>query len=156
MKKGFTLVEVLVVVLIIGILTSVALPNYKRSIEKTRATEAMNTIKAANDAVYAYAAERNKCPEDWRKILVSIPGEQTSEYEIVGKYFEYYLNAAEGAPIPGTLCGGVVANRIGGGYQIWNPYATTESGKRTLACTASSKAGIGVCKSLGIYTTTAP
>ena len=63
MKKGFTLVEVLVVVLIIGILTSVALPNYKRSIEKTRATEAMNTIKSANDAVYAYAAERNKCPE---------------------------------------------------------------------------------------------
>lgn len=156
MKKGFTLVEVLVVVLIIGILTSVALPNYKRSIEKTRATEAMNTIKSANDAVYAYAAERNKCPDNWRKILVSIPGEQTSEYEIVGKYFEYYLNAAEGAPIPGTLCGGVVANRIGGGYQIWNPYATTESGKRTLACTSTNKAGVGICKSLGIYTTATP
>ncbi len=157
MKKGFTLVEILVVVLIIGILSSVALPNYKRSIEKTRATEAMSTVKAVNDGVYAYAAERNKCPETFKKILISVPGELDSSGTIVtSKYFEYYLNAAGNAPIPGTECGGVVAQRIGGEYALWNPYATMESGKRTMACTASSKAGIGVCKSLGIYTTTAP
>ncbi|MBR3603279.1 MAG: prepilin-type N-terminal cleavage/methylation domain-containing protein [Elusimicrobiaceae bacterium] len=152
MKKGFTLTELLMVVVIVGILSTIALPGYQRSIEKTRATEAMNILKTANDAVYAFAAERNKCPESFKKILVTIPGEKTSDTLITGKYFRYHLNAAVNAYIPGTGCGGIIAERIGGEYQIWNPYATTEAGKRTLACNSNTEAGIKICRSLGIYT----
>ena len=153
MKQGFTLIELLVVVLIIGILTAIAMPNYSRAIEKSRATEAMNIVKAANDAVYSYAAERAVCPASFDKLLIGIPG-IVSGTTATTKDFTYQLNAATNAPIPGTNCGGVVAERKGGKYKIWNPYkvidATTK--KRTLACTGD----VGTCKALGLYTTETP
>lgn len=159
LRGGFTLIELLVVVLIIGVLTSIALPNYTRSVEKARATEAMNIIKSVNDAVYAYAAERNACPASFDKVLVGIPGTKTSDTVITGKYFKYTLNAATNAVIPGTACGGVVAERTEGDvYRIWNPYAVIDAStkKRTLACTSSTARGQGICKTLGIYTASTP
>ena len=159
MKKGFTLVELMTVVLIIGVLSAVALPNYQKSIEKTRATEAMNAVKAANEAVYTYATERNKCPDSFRKLLISIPGEEKFSGQVVGKYFTYHLNAAAGGIIPGTSCKGVLADRnsTSVNYQIWNPYTVNpQTKKRGLACSSSQQAGIKVCKSLGIYTEQSP
>ncbi len=158
MNKGFTLLELLVTVMIIGILSSIALPNYTRSVEKARATEAMNIVKAANDAVYAYAAERNKCPESFQKILVSIPGTKVDDVTVNGKYFAYKLNAATLAPIFGTDCGGVVAERLDTAvkYRIWNPYGQGGSGKRTLACKGDTPRAENICKSLGMLSTQSP
>ena len=49
-KLGFTLVEMLAVVLIIGILTVVAVPQYRRAIQKAEATEAMHMLRVIYDS----------------------------------------------------------------------------------------------------------
>ena len=54
MKKAFTLIEVLVVVLIIGILAAVALPQYQKTVEKTKAVQAWTILKALAQAEQTY------------------------------------------------------------------------------------------------------
>lgn len=157
MKKGFTLVEMLVVVMIIGILSSMALPNYMRSIEKSRATEAMTLLKSLNDAVYAYSAEKSSCPPSFSKLLIEVPGTKVSDTEVRTKYFAYKLNAATAHQIPGTGCPGVVAQRLSGDiYRIWNPYGQVSGGQRTLACNGDNDRAIAICKSMNIYTSSRP
>ena len=48
-KKGFTLMEVMVVVLIIGVLSAVAYPMYNKSVIKARAVEAINFLQIVQD-----------------------------------------------------------------------------------------------------------
>ena len=60
MKKGFTLIELLAVVLIVGILTAISLPQYRKSLERTRVAEARQMLPAIYDACDRIVAE-NGC-----------------------------------------------------------------------------------------------
>ncbi len=55
-RKGFTLVELLMVVIIIGILVTLAVPNYYRSIERTKAGKAKAAMDAIRKAQLQYRA----------------------------------------------------------------------------------------------------
>jgi len=59
---GFTLIEVLVVVLIIGILTSVALPQYQKSVVKARIAEAKILVNTLYYSLERYKAEHLAYP----------------------------------------------------------------------------------------------
>ncbi len=49
-KQAFTLIEMLTVVMIIGILTAVVLPQYRRAIQKAEASEAVAMLRVIHDS----------------------------------------------------------------------------------------------------------
>ena len=161
-KTGFTLVEVLTVVVIIAVLTSIALPKYARAIERSRATEAMVSIKALNDAVYAYYVDKGTCPRKFSLLIVTLPlidGSSMSERVVSTKFFTFTLDAVNVPYIPGTECRGTLAKRRNGGkyyYGIYNPYQPINGQASSLACTPvggtadQRAASIEICESLGM------
>lgn len=58
-RAGFTLVELMIVVAIIGVLAAIAVPNYQNYAAKARMTEATIGLSAAYKAEKAYSAENN-------------------------------------------------------------------------------------------------
>ncbi len=56
-NRGLTLVELLVVVLIIGLLAAVAVPQYNKAVRKAHGTEALTALDALDKAVAAYYLE---------------------------------------------------------------------------------------------------
>ncbi len=80
---GFTLIELLVVVLIIGILAAVAVPQYKKAVEKTRLSEAVLTISSMQKAANLYVL--------------------THGYPFLTEGFVYFLETEDLLDIVGTL-----------------------------------------------------
>jgi type IV pilus assembly protein PilA len=63
-ESGFTLIEVMVVVAIIGILVAVAVPQYQDYIARSRVVEGMNLSSSAKLAVTEAFASRGTIPMD--------------------------------------------------------------------------------------------
>ena len=64
-KKGFSLVELMVVVAIIGILASIAVPSLQKYMAKARQAEAKTSLASLYTAEKAFFAEYNTYSGDW-------------------------------------------------------------------------------------------
>src|SRR5271169_843706 len=59
-SRGFTLVEIMIVVAIIALLASIAVPNFLRARKRTQATRILEDLRMLDNATDEYAIEFNK------------------------------------------------------------------------------------------------
>ncbi len=118
-KGGFTLVEMMIVVAIIAILASVAIPQYTKYVRKSETAEAVRFLKQMVDAQSTYRASHQKfyvSPNDMNKTL------QVLNVDSPGGEFEYGMKAGDTTVL-------VRANKIGESDYIYMFYPVTNSDK---------------------------
>jgi prepilin-type N-terminal cleavage/methylation domain-containing protein len=59
-RRGFTLVEIMIVVAIIALLASIAVPNFLRARKRSQASKIMEDLRQLDSANDEYAMENNK------------------------------------------------------------------------------------------------
>ncbi|MBV9462679.1 MAG: prepilin-type N-terminal cleavage/methylation domain-containing protein [Verrucomicrobiae bacterium] len=63
-RAGFTLVEIMIVVAIIGLLAAIAVPSFIRARKRSQATTVLNELRQVDGAIDQYALENNKTSAD--------------------------------------------------------------------------------------------
>ncbi len=133
-NQGFTLIELMIVVAIIGILAAVALPAYQTYTAKSKFSEVVNSTAAIKTAVELCALDRagvGACTDG-----VTGPGYQISALAAYG-------NVASVATTAGVITAtAVTGNGLAGETYILTP---TFAGGQTTCAKSGSCGAVGFC-----------
>tara|TARA_B100001971_G_C17746007_1_gene313072 strand:+ start:13 stop:483 length:471 start_codon:yes stop_codon:yes gene_type:complete len=95
-QSGFTLIELMIVVAIIGILAAIAIPQYQNYTARAQASEALSLASGGKVALAEYFNTNGDFPVDNTTARMSAAG------DIEGKYVETVTVSADNASTPKT------------------------------------------------------
>jgi prepilin-type N-terminal cleavage/methylation domain-containing protein len=86
-NKGFTLIELMIVVAIIAILAAIAIPNFLSFVSKTRASEVQSNLAAIYKAELSFFGEMNRFSDSFVEIRWVPEGMAYYTYSVGTEYF---------------------------------------------------------------------
>ena len=113
-NNGFTLIELLIVVLIIGVLTAVALPGYRKAVERSRVSDALTTMQAIAKSEHGWYLNNNSYTKDFANLDIEING-TINEGALETDFYTYEL-----------LDTGILAERNNGDYSLYKDYESSQ------------------------------
>jgi prepilin-type N-terminal cleavage/methylation domain-containing protein len=121
-RKGFTLIELLVVVLILGVLASIGAPQYMKTVETSKATDAVGLVQMLANAQRMCIVDNGAASCGSRTNLIT--RKYMADHDWNGAPYNYQTCPG------GTCCGGsavACAVRKSGTYAGWG-YRISDSG----------------------------
>ena len=75
-QAGFTLVELAVVIIVIGVLAAFAVPRFRDSVERSKASEAFNYLSSVRAAQERFAARQGTYSDDLARLDIALTDPQ--------------------------------------------------------------------------------
>jgi prepilin-type N-terminal cleavage/methylation domain-containing protein len=125
--RGFTLTEVIIAMVIIGVLTAIAIPNYTAYVQRSRRAEARNQLLEVTNWMERWRTERGRYDDPanagnppptppFPTTLQQSPSTGTAQYTIVvaaPNAFTYTVTATPVGVMAGDVCGNLIINNTG-------------------------------------------
>ena len=130
-RKGFTLIELMIVIAIIIILAAIAIPNYLRMTDRARRSRVAGDFVSTATALEAYSV-------DWGKYVTDTTADQFGKPTAGNSYFESELTGNKTASTPATVnistattltgeSGGIEYFKPGTIQAMYNPFVPTDA-----------------------------
>ncbi|HSI49938.1 MAG TPA: pilin [Ideonella sp.] len=130
-QQGFTLIELMIVVAIIGILASLALPAYQDYVARSQMSEAFTSVEGIKVMVMEYGQTNGTYPSATTKPT-------SDSLALVGKYGSAVVTEATGVITVTMKDAGEVNARIAGETLTFTPPELTDIGTTlTFKCTST-------------------
>lgn len=139
MQQGFTLIELMIVVAIIGILAAIALPAYQDYTARAQMSEAMTLMGGAKTAYAEYRMQQGSAPAD------NAAAGLAAAASITGKYVAS-VDVSSGAVVATMKGAGSVAPPIAAATLTLTPTFPGGAVKWTCTSSASAKYLPSACK----------
>src|SRR6516165_5554317 len=123
-QKGFTLVEIMIVVAIIALLAAIAVPGFLRARKRSQASKMLNDLRMIDAAIDQYAIETNRTTgntvntADWTNYLKKGTALYNTGQDLFGT--PYGQQTVDTIPQVPTADYALLSDVAGTGF--WSPY----------------------------------